>query len=177
MFSALDPSVRYNLQKHAWNMYEMNAGEFSSKLETGGLSFAEQKRLDEKYRNYKPPESTLTLGTIRELVNEQQLGTATKISLSEKVSDCFNRRGTVCFYPELSERESLVALVDRPPDVQVIAVYSFEQMQEIECERDHLYQDIVWSVLEISKELETELLKGVNLETGEIIWDPKVLWG
>ena len=108
---------------------------------------------------HQPKASALKIGTT------EQLGVATKISSSEKVSQCFSWDGTPRSYPELPKRNYLVACVDRWLDVQVFAIYSLEQMGQMQAQRGSgCVNHIDWRVLEISEEFETELLKGVSLE-------------
>ena len=116
--------------------------------------------------------SALKIGTT------EQLGVATKISSNQKVSQCFGWDGAPCSYPKLPKRNYLVACVDRWLDIQVFAIYSLEQMNQMHGQRDSgCVKNITWCVLEISEELESDLLKAVSLEDGIIITTSDVIWG
>jgi len=101
----------------------------------------------------------------------EQLSGAVKIFSSESVDRCVSRQaGLPTCYPKLPKGQHLVALVDRLIDVQVYAIYSLDQMVEMDNQRHSpavIRMD--WKVLEIPQSVEAELLKDMSLEDGIII--------
>ncbi len=131
-----------------------------------------QQHLVNSHHREKAP--ALKIGTTK------QLSSAVKISDSEKVSQCFGWDETPRAYPELPKRNYLVACVDRWLDVQVFAIYTLEQMNQMQVNRGSANVNrIDWKVLEISEEFESDLLGGVFLEDLEeeaIISTPEAVW-
>ncbi len=113
---------------------------------------------------HRDKSSYLKLGTL------EQLKTVAKISKSEKLNSCFDLSNEPCSYPDLPKHSYLVACVDLWEDIQVVAVYSLNQMKIIQSNHAaRQYTDVQWRVLELSKDVESALLTGVDLEKGCIL--------
>ncbi|EFB42769.1 MULTISPECIES: hypothetical protein [Parachlamydia] len=128
-FEALDPIVKCNLQQHFLNLR----------------------------RQAKAPDA-LIIGTA------EQLGVANKISSSDKVAECFSKDGTPRCYPNLPAGSHLVAFVERllkvQVEVQVFVVYTLEQMIQMQKHANSGFVNrVYWRILEISKEVESDVLK------------------
>lgn len=117
--------------------------------------------------NHKKPDAPPIL-----LGSPIQLKNLVKISSSEAVSACFHNE-TPIVYPKLLKNQCLVACLDCWLDDQVYAIYNLAQMEKVEAQRNSgQILAIKWNVLEIPENLETELLKGIDLERGLIVTPP-----
>lgn len=129
------------------------------------MKFFLQQHLVNRQEAYADPLSIGTLDEVRAVA---------KICSSDLVSRCLSYPSSMRPYPKLPQRSSLVALVDRGCHVHVMAIYTIQQMHQIEALPG--VRDIQWNVLEMSEELEEELLKEINLEQG-IIYSPlETMW-
>jgi hypothetical protein len=112
------------------------------------------------YSNNKSQSSILKIGT------KEQLSTAVKIAASTTIDEYQGPS----YYPSLSKRSCLVACVDNWLYEKVYAVYTSEQIQEMDGQRNSgQVKNIYWRVMEMSEEVEKELLQHVDLETGMIL--------
>jgi hypothetical protein len=95
--------------------------------------------------------SPLKMGTLK------QLSEAVKVSSSAILTQCF-WQGTPYLYPSLPKHNYLVACVDLWFEVQVVAIYSLQQMKHLHTRQNYgLMQGIVWGILELSVDLEQTL--------------------
>ncbi|MGD0665456.1 MAG: hypothetical protein ABSA17_07030, partial [Rhabdochlamydiaceae bacterium] len=106
------------------------------------------------------------------LGSKDQLATAVKFTSCEKISRCFTRdersfRNEAPYkYPELPNRCCLVACLDRFLDVQVIAVYTLEQMKEVYAQKGSGgVSSFEWCILEVPEEIALGLLNSLKFET------------
>lgn len=121
---------------------------------------------------HKPQAKALTIGT------KEQLSAVVKISSSEKIDQSFGFDGKPQSYPNFGDRKCLVACIDTFFQIKVLAIYTLKQMQEVDGQKNSPFIKIVrWKVLEISEELEADLLKEVDLQNGLIFTSPEAFFG
>lgn len=108
----------------------------------------------------EPYADALCIGTLEELT------AVVKIKSSKAVSRCLSCPAYMRRFPDLPALSSIVALVDRGCHVHVMAVYTIKQMHQIQSSSGT--KNIEWKVLEMSKDLEEELLKEIDVASGAI---------
>ena len=121
----------------------------------------------------RPLDSTVRANLLQHLINVGQPNSAdplelgkiqllegvTKISSNEQISRCFNANGKPLSYPQLPGGHYLVACVDQWIEVNVFAIYSIEQMREMQALRGSAnVNGINWCILQIPEELALALL-------------------
>lgn len=110
-------------------------------------------------KNYEVTPKALTIGSLN------LLESAVKISSSDAITHAFMWNGELRDFPTLPKRNYVVACI-HPfiGAVQVKAVYSDDHMKEVinHCKAGYA-KYIQWRAMEISEELEAELLQGVKL--------------
>lgn len=129
------------------------------------VKFFLQQHLVNKHEPYA---DMMTIGTIEEV------GAVAKISSIEAVTSFFSYSPSMRRYPKLPKGSSFVALVDRGCHVHVIAIYTLDQMKQIETTPG--IKKIQWGVLEISLGLQEELLKEVDIKEGVIFSPLETMW-